>query len=396
MGKISSVNFNNFSLVYGGPLNRLLIRTGLIKPDSPQIIRKVVFAFFITWVPLLILSVIQGLAYGSQVRVPFLYDIAAHVRFLLALPLLIIAEGVIDPRTKAIGMQFINSNLVREEEIKGFESAVNGVIRLRNSAIVEFTLLGAVIFFAVTGSLKLELTSNISTWQVLISESGEGYALAGWWNHYVSKPIFQFLLLRWLWRFIIWSHFLWNISRLNLLLIPTHPDMVGGLGFLGSGQEKFGLIAFALSAVLSAVLADQILFEGAQLKSFQTTIAGYVVLILAFFLSPLFVFSPTLLKVKRNGLLEYGALATGYTQSFDKKWVRGNAPKDETLLGSSDIQSLADLGNSFEIVRKMRLVPFGLMTIRSLTVAAVIPFLPLVLTAIPAEEIVVKIIKFLL
>jgi hypothetical protein len=100
--------------------------------------------------------------------------------------------------------------------------------------------------------------------------------------------------------------------------------------------------------------------------------------------------------VKRKGLLEYGALATGYTQSFDKKWVRGNAPEDEALLGSSDIQSLADLGNSFEIIRKMRLVPFGLMTIRSLAVATVIPFLPLLLTVIPAEEIVMKIIRFLL
>jgi hypothetical protein len=390
------MDITDFSLVYGGPLNRVLIRTRLIKPDSPQIVKRVVFAVVITWVPLLILSVIQGLAYGSQVRVPFLYDIAAHVRFLLALPLLIIAEGVIDPRTKAIGMQFINSNIIHEEEVPEFKSAVKEVIRMRNSALAEFTLLGAVIFFAVTGSLKLELTSNISTWQVLMSESGEGYSLAGWWNHYVSKLILQFMILRWLWRFIVWSRFLWNMSRLNLRLIPTHPDMAGGIGFLGGGQEKFGLIAFAFSAVLSAVLADQILFEGVQLKSFQTTITGYVVLILAFFLSPLFVFSPTLFKVKRKGLLEYGALATGYTQSFDKKWVRGNAPEDEALLGSSDIQSLADLGNSFEIIRKMRLVPFGLMTIRSLAVATVIPFLPLLLTVIPAEEIVMKIIRFLL
>ena len=394
IGKNSSIDIADFSLIYGGSLNRLLIRTGLIKPDSPQIVRKVVFAVIITWVPLLILSVIQGIAYGSQVKVPFFYDIAVHVRFLLALPLLIIAGGVIDPRTKAMGMQFINSNLIREEEIKGFESAVNGVTRLRNSAIVEFILLGFVILVAVSGTLRIELTSNISTWQALISDNK--YTLAGWWNHYVSKPVIQFLLLRWLWRFIIWSRFLWNMSRLNLQLIPTHPDMSGGLGFLGVGQEKFGIIAFALSAVLSAAIADQILFEEAQVKSFQTTIAGYMVLTLAFFLSPLFVFSPKLVMVKRKGLLEYGALATGYTQSFDKKWVRGNAPEDEVLLGSSDIQSLADLGNSFEIIRKMRLVPFGLMTIRSLTVATVVPFLPLVLTIIPAEEIVVKIIKFLL
>ena len=113
-------------------------------------------------------------------------------------------------------------------------------------------------------------------------------------------------------------------------------------------------------------------------------IIGYVLLILIVFLSPLLVFSPKLFEVKRKGLLEYGALANEYTQSFERKWIRREAPGGEPLLGSADIQSLADLGNSFEIVRKMRPVPFDLWTvIFPMVAAAAIPFLPLVLTVFP-------------
>ena len=66
---------------------------------------------------------------------------------------------------------------------------------------------------------------------------------------------------------------------------------------------------------------------------------------------PLLVFAPQLAQAKRTGLREYGTLAERYVREFDAKWLRGGAPAGEPLVGSADIQSLADLGNSFEVVR---------------------------------------------
>ena len=185
------------------------------------------------------------------------------------------------------------------------------------------------------------------------------------------------------------------MSRLNLRLIPTHPDTVGGLGFLGSGQAQFGILAFAISIPFAAALGERIIFGGERLLSYKITIAAYVVLQLILFLGPLLVFTPLLLKAKRKGLLDYGVLAARYTQSFDEKWVKGNAPEGESLLGSSDIQSLADLSNSFQIVRSMRTFPFNRDNIVFIVAASVIPMLPLVLTIIPLEEILLRILKLL-
>jgi len=43
---------------------------------------------------------------------------------------------------------------------------------------------------------------------------------------FVSIPIFQFILLRWYLRFVIWFLFLWRASRLNLHLLPRTPPVL--------------------------------------------------------------------------------------------------------------------------------------------------------------------------
>ena len=351
----------------------------------------------ITWLPLLILSALQGVALGSTVKIPFLYDFAASNRFLISGPLLIIAEIMIDPRIRVIVKHFISSGLVREEDLQDFESAVKGALKLRDLAAVEVVLLAIIVIVSVFFSgLKLEsLSGNISTWHSLTSGPVQKVTLAGWWFAVVSRPFIQFLLLRWLWKLCIWYRFLWRVSRLNLRLIPTHPDMAGGLGFLGSGQAQFGIIVFSASTVIAAAIGEMIIFGGESLSSFKVTIVAYVVLQLVIFLGPLLVFSPLLLKIKRRGLLDYGALATSYTQSFDNKWVRGNVPQGEILLGSSDIQSLADLANSFQVVNKMSVFLFNRSNIISIVAVSVIPMLPLLLTVISPEEILLKVLKLL-
>jgi hypothetical protein len=290
---------------------------------------------------------------------------------------------------------FIQSGLVRKNDHSAFESSIQQVLRMRNSLLAEGVIAGLVIFSAAF--LRLEFSGTSSTWQFLVSPSGATRTLAGWWYVLVSVPVVTFLMFRWLWRYLIWCWFLWRTSRLDLHLVPTHPDMAGGLGFLGLAQAKYAIIIFALSSLLSSQMGQEILFGEASLANYKATIFVFVVLILIILLGPLLVFSPKLFDAKRKGLLEYGALANEYTQSFERKWIRREAPEGEVLIGSADIQSLADLGNSFEIVRKMRPAPFDLATAILPTVAAAaIPFLPLTLTVFPLEELIKKIVEMLL
>jgi len=342
---------------------------------------------------MLILSVLQGLAFDGPVALPFLWDFTVHVRFLIAVPMLIIAEVVLDARTNAVVKHFIKSGLVQEKDYPAFESAVRQAGRLRDSLLAEAFIVAAVIVNVIF--IRVEYLGSASTWQVLVPEAAGTRTFAGWWYLIVGIPFFQFLLARWLWRFLIWSHFLRSLSKMDLRLIPTHPDLAGGLGFLSPAQAKYGIVVFALSAVIAAKIGEEILYGGASLLDYKFIIGGYVVMMLVILLAPLLVFTPKLLIVKRRGLLEYSALANEYTQAFDRKWVRKEVPESEPLLGSADIQSLADLGNSFGFVRNMRTFPIDLNGIIPLIMATALPMLPLVLTVYPFDELVLKIVGFL-
>ncbi len=80
-------------------------------------------------------------------------------------------------------------------------------------------------------------------------------------------------------------------------------------------------------------------------------------------------------------------LAERYVREFDAKWLRGGAPADEPFVGSGDIQSLADLVNSYEVVQTMRIAPVTKENFLQLVVATLAPLVPLVLTMMPLEEL---------
>ena len=393
MDKSLSLNLDDFSLTKGGPFFKLMVRSGLMKPEFARPARRATFLAVFTWLPLLILSLVQGLAFDGPVELPFLWDFAVHVRFLICVPLLIIAEVLLDARTRAVVKHFVDSKLVQVKDYPAFESVVRQAGRLRDSLLAEAIIVGVVIVSVIF--LRIEYLGSASTWQVLVSEDGRIRTLAGWWYLFLAIPFFQFLVTRWVWRFLIWSHFLRSLSKMDLRLIPIHPDLAAGLGFLSPAQAKYGIVVFAVSTVIAAKIGEEILYGGASLLDYKFIIAGYVVMMLIILLAPLLVFTPKLLIVKRRGLLEYSALGNEYTEAFDRKWIRKEVPEGEPLLGSSDIQSLADLGNSFQFVRNMRAFPIDRNSILPIVVATVLPMLPLVLTVYPFDELVLKIIGFL-
>jgi hypothetical protein len=381
----------DFSLVLGGPLFQLWLRSRLTGDASELLIRRIVVITSIAWIPLLLLSGIGSDSAGLRF---FLRDIEVHVRFLVALPVLIAGELIVHQRITPVVRRFIERRIVSLADLPKYDAAINSAIRLRNSIPVEISMLVLVY------GLGLWFWSNrfdirLGTWY---ANAGGRWDLtpAGYWYVFISIPIAQFILLRWYWRLFIWYRFLWRVSRMDLYLISTHPDRRGGLAFLGRSVYAFGPLLFAQGAMLAGIVASRVLYKGESLLSFKVQIAAFVCFFVIAILGPLLMFTPQMAQAKRKGLTEYGQLAQDYVEDFEQKWVRRNPAPNESLLGTGDIQSLADLGNSYGIVTDMVAIPFKPADIGRLAAATAAPFLPLLLTIFSPEELILRIIKIVL
>ena len=395
MNKSEHSKTPDFSIVLGGPLFQLLRRAHLTG-DTLELMRRRILVFpLLAWLPLLVLSALEGQALGGRSAVPFLLDVDVHAKFLLVMPLLIVAELVVHQRMRFVVKQFLERHLIAENDLPRFDSAIASAFRLRNSVLAEGLLIALVYVVGVLIIWRHYTALDAATWYAVPSREGLKLSLSGVWYGYVSLPLFQFLMMRWYFRIFIWTRFLWQVSRLGLRLVPTHPDRVGGLGFLSNTVYAFTPLAVAHGGLVAGFIANRIFYQGASLLQFKIEIAVLVVFLLCIVLGPFLVFTPQLAEAKRTGNREYGTLAERYVREFDVKWLRGGAPAEEPLVGSGDIQSLADLSNSFEVVRTMGITPVTKDAILRLVVAALAPIVPLALTMMPMEELLKKLFGML-
>jgi len=377
----------DFSLVLGGPLFQLLLRLRLSDTHLELLRRRLTFIPLLCWLPLFLLSALEGNLFESEATIPFLRDLETHARFLVAMPLLILAEMVVHQRMLPMVRQFKERELVPKDAIAVFDGAIAAARRLRNSVTAEVLLVALVYCVGVLIIWQHYTAIDTFTWYAKPSAAGPTLSVAGMWYGYFSLPVFQFLLCRWYFRIFIWARFLRSVSRINLQIVPTHPDKLGGLGFLAGTVSAFVPLAVAHGALVAGQLAARILHLGAKLPEFKSEILVLVIFLSVLVHGPLLAFVAQLARAKRKGQIEYGAFAQRYVREFDVKWLRGGAPADEPLVGSGDIQSLADLGNSLDVVRSMRAVPVTKEAVVQLVAATLIPILPLMLTMMPLEEL---------
>lgn len=384
----------DFSLVLGGPLYQLLLKTKLARRPLGLLHRRMLAIPALAWVPLLVLTLLEGRALGG-VGVPFLLDIETYARFLLAMPILLLAELVLHVRMRDIVQQFRERDVVPPESMPRFEGAMEAAVGMRNSLIVELALL-AVVLLIGPWIWQNGLALHTATWYADVDAGRVELTRAGWWFIYVSAPMFQFLLLRWYFRLALWWRFLWQVSRIPLDLKALHPDRAGGMNFLGDSISAFMPVLFAQSVLVSGIIASRVVTGARGALEFRGEVTVLIVLLVAMIVVPLLFFAPQLIAARRDGLRRFGMLATTYVRDFERKWLAGRAPTDEPLVGSADVQSLADLAGSNDVVREMRSVPFGLRTFIWLIVATSVPFFPLVLTVIPLGELVREVLGMML
>ena len=373
----------------GRPSYRLMQRIGLVRGDDPSVRRRIVGFLALTWIPLLVLCLWEGRALGATPEESFLLDFAAYARFFIGVPLLIAAEIIVGPRLTAAAMQFVQADFVCAEDYPAFDQAVARAARCRESLWAELVILSMALIGAWTFTAETIGGGATGTWHstFMDGETGRQLSFAGLWYHFVAVPLLQFLFYRWLWRLLIWFQFLFAVSRLNLKLVATHADQAGGLGFLGVAHMSLGVFAFAFSALLSADAAFRIVFHGAAIETFRIPMVILLILTQALILAPLLLFWPILARTRREWLRSYSHLVLRYNRAFHEKWIDGPTPEGEALLGSADIQSLADLGGSFEFIRSMRTVPFNQRIVLQLAVITALPGLPLLLLVVPIEKV---------
>ncbi len=329
-------------------------------------------AIGITWIPLLVLSL--GTRWITNEGEPILKDLSIHVRLLVSLPLLFVAERVLDWSGRRAVSRLFEEDFVPPALEDRARAIVRSAERWRDSSLLETVLLLIAIASGVASLVGILPAAGIVHGIIdsRISVTHIWYAL-------VSLPIFQFVLWRSLFHWALWVRVLGGFSRVPLRLLPMHADRRGGIGFLKQPSIGYGaLLLLAMSSALCAGWATRILLYGTGIDAFKPLFYASVLVAVTVAFGPLLTFVPQLFSARLEGRRAYGGLITDYARALQERWIEGPARKD--LLGSADFQSLADLGTSYsENVEKMQVLLFGLRDIIGLFIVSLLPAVPVLL-----------------
>ena len=381
-------------LFEGGPPVRIQRLLGLIKPDRPMIGKRAVLCIAISWAPLALLALVQALTQQDAAALSFFSDFAVFARLIVAVPVLIFAETDCIPRLCRIATHFLEAGFVRDSDIGLYDRAVRSTRWLIESRLAEIATFILAYAAALTLVRYVPLT-DLPDWYRIGGEF-PSISPAGWWHGLVSMPLLLALLYGWFWRALLWGRFLWLMARLDLRLVPSHPDLYGGLHFVGTSLRAFRLLAFAFGAIVAGTMGNLVIHEGASFLEVRNVAIGLGVFVLALFVGPLLVFLRKLPETKQRAVFEYGMLADKLGREFEKKWMKSSHHVDEGALQAEDFSATTDLYQVVSKVYQARVLPFGLREVVFLIIAAFLPFVPVALSVVPLGEILKQAAKFLL
>jgi uncharacterized membrane protein (DUF2068 family) len=363
---------------------------GLVPRKGLGIGRRAAFYALVSWLPIAVWAAIAGRPIAGAVDEPLLQHFGVNVRCLIAIPLFVVAEGMAHATLQRLLPQFIRAGLVEDRAV--FVKTLEGVARLRNRTLPW------VVIAAVTLAWTVLAPDTHQGHDLLWAEQAAGpssLGFGGWWYLYVARPIYLTLALAWLWRVVLTFVLFRRLAALPLSFVPTHPDRVGGLGFLESVPAAFALVILGFSAVYSAGWAHDVLYHGVNVTSLKVPVAGFLVLVAIIFLAPLVVFGGPLRRAKRAALLEYGALVADHGRMVHRRWIEKKQVEDDTLITAPEIGPVADVQPIYEAVQRMRTLPIGKSTLLAILVPALIPILVVVSLQVPIGEVLLKILKAL-
>jgi hypothetical protein len=380
------------SLVRGDVLFGLQQRLGLIPPDGLGLARRAVFWSLVAWLPIVLWAFYAGRALPGVAGEPLLAHFGVHARFLVAVPLLILAEGPAHALTVRLIPYFVESGVVPQGELGRFRAAIAATMKLRDATLPWFAIAGIVVAFVTTSEIVHH--AHEVDWAVEGAASGRP-GFGALWYLYVGRSIFFALVLAWLWRLALLFVLLWRIARLDLAIVPTHPDRAGGLGFLERLPPLFAPVALALGVVLAARWAHDAVYHGLVLQSLRVEMIAFVVAMLVLFFLPLAAFAGPLKRAKRQALLDYGALVGRHGRLVRERWIEGKALEDDAVLNAPELGPVADTAAAYDAVKAMRTVPIGKAAIVPVAAAALAPMVAVLAIQMPIRELLLKLLKAL-
>ncbi len=383
----------SFSLVRGDPWFRLQRAVGLIPASGLGIVRRCLVFALVTWLPIAIWALYWRRVFPGEIAEPLLQHFGVHVRCLLAIPLMVIAEIAGNLFPQSFVRYFVSSGLVPDDAKPRYVQILRSAERLRDAWPAWATILVIVVLVAMVNRDSTHLHELV--WAKEDGAGSTSLGFGGWWFLHVLRPLFAALLLVWVWRLVVCAVLLWRISRLDLNLVPTHPDRAGGLGFLGDFPLIFSPVIFASSAVIASRWGHEVLYHGVDVYSFAVPLAVYVSAMLILFLGPLVMFTRRLNHFRRRSLGEYGALVGQHGRLVRRRWISEEPVTDTQLLQAAELGPVIDTVSMYEVVAEIRPVPIGKQALLAVVLPALVPMIPVVLIQIPLKEILLRLLKSL-
>lgn len=383
MEKNKSADYTGLSLVSGGLIYNL---TSFLRKNCSEKTgryRTALVLVVITWLALCIIALFEDTLKDSAQTINFFEDFSTHIRFLFVVPFLIIIENLVDK--SFVGYLKNTDRIIPQSQQAAYNLLVKKLNSLTNSIIPEVLIL--LVFYGLViinwDSLSIFSTNR----NFLVQENSGSLAIGGWYYLIICSPVFLLLVFRWLWRWLIWIYSIIRISRFKLELDPLHADRMAGLEYLNSVPLTLSYILIAPSAVFSAHIGIEIIYQGASLNQFAIPISAYIFMLPIILFAPLALFLPKLLRTKSYGIQNFGNTIRKHNIGYRKRWIEGNGKEGDELLGTMDNSSLADINGSYAPVQEMKLFPINLKMVIMSFAMNLIPYLPLIFTYYTVSEL---------
>ena len=373
----------SFTLDGGGPFLALLHRLHLVRSDGKVLGQTLAL---IAWLPLMFAAGLRMVR--QQPMDPTLFDLSEHTRLLIALPAILLAH-----RLSGMATQSTIHSLYRGKicEAAKLDRIVARGEHLRDLWWPELVLAGVALLGGQLVLWRLVGGTGVFSGETLV----EPLSFSRVWYGGFALPLVQFVMFRWLWRWAIWSSMLFEINRLPLSVLATHPDRAAGLACLARPMSSFAVVAFGSGASSPAREGRSCSRDERRSRSRCPRCSSSSSPCSRSRPAPCCRSASTCIARAGAPSLRTVTSRTSTCGAFMRDGSRVTDRGDEAL-GSPDIQSLNDLGGAFSVISNTRFVVFGMRSLLEVTFGAVLPFLPLLASLWTVEALVGRILKALL
>jgi hypothetical protein len=368
-------------------------RYGLANDGRINLPRVVGGAVVVTWLPLALLSIAEGAAFAGGVAIPFFHDYIPHGRYLLAVPILLLMDQLVDRRTSRAIEHLRSSGLVAPDQESVLDDLLAAVTKAWRSKVVRWTIF-ALTYAVAVATFAWGRQLGIANWMLLANT--DELSVAGLWQLFISAPLARLLVLRALWKLAVWAWLLARLSRMHLQISPLHPDQRCGLRFLGQTQLAFVPLIAALGVQLGCVIADAVQFQHMTVSSFKLVGVAFVVLSLLLVLGPLVIFMRRAWLTMERAEDAFSTWASLAARHMSVQLVRSQHEHMRAQLSTSEISSMTDASALFDRVVATRSLPVDTRQAALVVVVAVASVLLPLLGLLPLADILQRLTEILL